>query len=67
MKFNERIKKLRTENKFTQRGLAKELGVTHSSIRDWEAYSQTSFEMLVKIAKFFQVSTDYLLGLKDID
>ena len=64
-KFNERIKELRTENNLTQRELAKELEVSHSSIRDWEANSQTSFEMLIKIAKFFKVSTDYLLGLRN--
>ena len=43
-----------------------ELRLTHKSISTIEsALRTTSFEKLVLLAKFFDVSTDYLLGLKD--
>ena len=42
------------------------LNVTNSSVCDWErGRVEPSLEMLVAIAKFFEVSVDYLLGLED--
>lgn len=44
--------------------LAKKLGVTKQSVSNWENDNiLPSIEMLIKIATFFGVSTDYLLGL----
>ena len=61
--LNERIKKLRTERGLSQVDLAKELNVSKQSVSNWENDSiQPSIEVLVKIAHFFSVSTDYLLG-----
>ena len=46
--------------------LAKHLGVTKQSISNWENDNiMPSVEMLVKIASFFNVSTDFLLGLSN--
>lgn len=62
--LNERIKELRTERNITQVTLAKELSVSKQSVSNWENDNiQPSIDMLIKIAEFFSVSTDYLLGL----
>ena len=62
--FAQRLKELRKEYELTQFQLAKELNVSKQNISDWEnGKSETSFELLIKIAKFFKVSIDYLLGL----
>ena len=46
--------------------LAEKLGVTKQSVSNWENDNiQPPIEMLVKIADFFSVSTDYLLGRDD--
>lgn len=62
----ERIKELRIANNYSQVDLARLLGVTKQSISNWENNNiMPSVEMLVKIAKLFSVSTDYMLGLDD--
>lgn len=62
--LNERIKELRTSRGLTQVDLAKELNVSKQCISNWENNNiQPSVDMLVKIAKHFSVSTDYLLGI----
>ena len=62
--LNEKIKHLRLLNGLNQVQLANALGVSKQCISNWENDNiQPSIEMLIKIAKFFKVSTDYLLGL----
>ncbi|MGN0106306.1 MAG: helix-turn-helix domain-containing protein [Hominilimicola sp.] len=62
--LNERIKELRTAKGLTQVDLARELNVSKQCISNWENNNiQPSIDMLVKIAKYFHVSTDYLLGI----
>ncbi|MCI9057044.1 MAG: helix-turn-helix transcriptional regulator [Oscillospiraceae bacterium] len=64
--FAERVYELRVKRGLTQRELGTAIGLTHKSISTIEsALRTTSFEKLVLLAKFFDVSTDYLLGLKD--
>ena len=66
MMFSERIKKLRLSRNMTQVDLAKELNVTKQSVSNWENDNiQPSIDMLVKIASYFSVSCDYLLGIDD--
>lgn len=61
-----KLKSLRIENKLSQKKLADILGTTNSSICDWECgRAEPDIEMLIKIAKTFQVSVDYILGLED--
>lgn len=49
----------------SQVDLAKALGVTKQSISNWENNNiQPSIDMLIHLAKFFSVSTDYLLGME---
>ena len=65
-KFSERLKELRNENGLSQVEVGKKLGVTQSTIAKWESNErEPAQEMLVEIAKFFNISTDYLLGLSD--
>jgi len=64
--FAKRLKELRGEKGLSQKELAQFLNVSKQNISDWEnAKSATNFEMLAKVAKFFEVTTDYLLGLED--
>lgn len=60
------LKKLRTENKITQNQLAKELGVSRSLIGMIESGQQDGGRDLTKkVAQYFDVSIDYLEGLKE--
>lgn len=62
--LNEQIRELRNIRGISQIQLANKLGVTKQSVSNWENDNiLSSIEMLVKIANFFEVSTDYLLGL----
>jgi len=59
-----RIKELREVRHFSQVELADVLHVSKQSISNWENGNiLPSVEMVIKIAEFFSVSTDYLLGL----
>lgn len=64
--LGEQIKRLRMCKGLTQVELAKIFGVTKQSVSNWENENiMPSIDLLVKIAKFFSVSTDYILGLSD--
>ncbi len=61
-----RLKTLRCEKQLSQKQLADELKTTNSSICDWETgRAEPNIETLINIAKLFEVSVDYLLGLED--
>ena len=61
--LNERIRELRIASGISQVELAEKLGVSKQSVSNWENDNiQPSIEMLVKIARVFNVSTDFLLG-----
>lgn len=60
----DRIKQLREEKGYTQAELAKQLGITRSSVNAWEmGISVPSTQYIVELASIFKVSTDYLLGV----
>ena len=64
MTLNENIKQLRQARNLSQVDLAKALGVTKQSISNWENNNiQPSIDMLIRLAQFFSVSTDFILGL----
>ena len=64
--FGERFKSLRLSRGINQVEMAKIFGVTKQSVSNWENENiMPSVDMLVKIADFFNVSTDFLLGLTD--
>ena len=60
----EKIKYLRENAELTQSALAKSLGLSRSGVNAWEmGISIPSTQYVVELAKLFNVSTDYLLGL----
>lgn len=65
MKIGEIIKDLRKEKKLTQTQLAELLFVSQDTISLWELdKSLPDVVNVVKMAKIFNVSTDYILGLE---
>lgn len=62
--FSERIRILRKSYNYNQQELAARLGVSKQSVSNWENGNiLPSIDMLIKLAKLFSVSTDYMLGL----
>lgn len=65
--LNERLKELRKSFKLTQVEMAKELNISQPAYGDWERGKfEPSPEKLKILAHFFDVSTDYLLGLTEV-
>jgi Uma2 family endonuclease/DNA-binding XRE family transcriptional regulator len=57
------IRDLRKKRKMTQSQLAKSLGVATSTVSNWEVEKhEPDFESLKKLAFFFQVTIDYIIG-----
>ena len=66
MFFKDRLKKLRIETETKQEVLAKYLNVGISTVSMYETgQREPSLDILIKIAEYFNVSIDYLLGVKD--
>ncbi len=67
MKINDNIFELRTALGISQSKLAKEIGVSQKAIDYWERnINEPKASYIIKLAQFFNVSTDYLLGVSDI-
>lgn len=66
MKFPERLKELRQHKNMSQMDLANATGLSQSAIAKWElAKTEPTATALITLAKFFDESVDYLLGLID--
>lgn len=64
--FGDRIKTLRISHNLSQVQLAEQLNVSKQTISNWENNNiLPSIEMLINIAQYFSVSTDFLLELSD--
>ena len=64
--FGERLRELRIERGLGQNALARTLGLSNASISYWETGKQEpTASTIFKLASFFDVSSDYLLGLTD--
>ncbi len=64
MNFGEKLKALRTGLKLSQRELAERLGVAKSIVSYYESGDRyPSYDILVKMAHLFHVTTDYLLDV----
>lgn len=62
----EKLKALRKERRLTQKELAAEFSTTDSNISGWESGKwQPDLETLIKLADFFGVTVDYLLGREE--
>lgn len=67
MEFKDRLIKLRKELNLTQEELAQKIGYTRTAISAWEiGRNEPSNADTIKLAEYFGVSTDYLLGKSDI-
>ena len=65
MKFNTRLH-LRLNHNLTQSDLADILGLKPTAISNYESQrNEPSFEKLIKLSEYFEVSCDYLLGITD--
>ena len=65
-KFAERLKELRTEKNINQVELSVEIGVSKGIISLWEnGLREPGMYSLIQLAKFFEVSIDYLVGISD--
>lgn len=61
-----RLLELRMERGLSQREVAREFNVSQSTYNNWEnANTQPSIEQLIGLARFFEVSVDYLVGNSD--
>lgn len=66
MTFNVRLKQLRQNHKLTQGELANILGLKPTAISNYESKrNEPSFDKLIALSKYFDVSCDYLLGISD--
>ena len=58
-----RLKELRLEKELNQKELAEIIDTTQRNVSNWEnGNSEPDIQMMLKLAKFFEVSVDYLLG-----
>ncbi|WP_164509463.1 helix-turn-helix domain-containing protein [Companilactobacillus jidongensis] len=63
--FSDNLRKLRLKNGISQEELGEIIDVTRQSVSKYEnGTSQPSFDKLIAIAKYFDVTTDYLLMSK---
>ena len=64
--MGEKLKSLRIEKKLTQKQVADRIGLAISAVSSYESGTRyPSYDVLVKLARIFHVSTDYLLGITD--
>ena len=61
-----KIKELREENNLTQQSVAEYLNIKQNTYSQYENEKrQLPIDVLIKLAKLYKVSTDYILDLED--
>ena len=66
MKFAERLRQERTLNGYNQTYIAKYMNVSQVSVSNWErGLKEPDYQTLIDLAKLFNKSTDYMLGVTD--
>lgn len=64
--FQNRLKESRKERNLTQKQLSRDLCISASTLSHWECgYQEPSFEDIIMLCKYFQVTANYILGLED--
>lgn len=64
--FSTRLRTLRTERKLTQDEVSRAMGITKAAYGYYETgRNLPSVEILLKLSKYYGVTTDYLLGQSD--
>jgi transcriptional regulator with XRE-family HTH domain len=65
--YGERITKEREKRNLTQEQLSKKLGISRAALSHYEKNRrEPDYETLERISSFFEVSTDYLLGIDQV-
>lgn len=65
-KFNDILRELREDNDFKQETVASELNITRQQYQLYESGKrQFKIEHIIKLCKFYNVSSDYVLGLPE--
>lgn len=68
MDISEKLRELRTERGLTQQSLAEILNVKQNTYSQYETgQRQIPIGLLIVLANFYDVSTDYILGLTEIE
>ena len=63
--FSKKLKTLRTAKKMSQKDLADKVGVAKSVVSFYESGDRfPSYDVLIRISRIFNVTTDYLLGIE---
>jgi transcriptional regulator with XRE-family HTH domain len=71
IKLHERLRSLREEKDYTMEEVAERINVKRQTYNGYEAppeksyHRSPSFEVLVRLASLYNVSTDYLIGVTD--
>lgn len=66
--IGERLAEIRKDHNDTQADLAEKLHVSIATVRGWEQErTEPSHDTLVTICRMYQITSDYLLGLSNID
>ncbi len=66
MYYTERLKELREYNDLTQEQVAQAIGIKREQYRRYETgINEIKASYIIKFAKFYEVTSDYILGLSD--
>lgn len=66
MEFKDVLKDLRTSHNLSQMQLSKETGLSQSAIAKWElGKTEPTASAIITLARFFNETADYLLGLEE--
>ena len=62
-----RLRELREEKELSQTEIAKKLGVSQQTYSRYESHTtEIPLKLLIALAEFYDTSTDYLLGIKNV-
>ena len=66
MDFGSRLRELLHERNISQKDFAREMGIAPSTAGNYvNGLREPDYELLKRIARFFHVSTDFLLGVEN--
>lgn len=64
--FATRLRELRCEKKLSMKQLAQQINTSDGAISNWENdVNEPKITYVIRLALFFDVTADYLLGLED--
>lgn len=67
MSFGRRLKELRTEKRESQKNVARKIGISVNAISQYESNARfPNEEILKRLCEYYNISSDYLLGLTDV-